>query len=640
MKLRLVDTIFFESYSLWRLFLLIPCVMRSWEVVFSYPASRPAEDTLDKRVLRAVVQLLNPKARIRQVGINEISPQIYSANRTGPEMAEAMSSAIRRAGARELLHRLTGDDNVDRFYKMWLTRRLPYSIIYADLAARYVAPDSRNNVLLVPDGDDPLFSHFPERERGILKGNLPGVLRAANFLQFGSQMLLWRLCCLLLPVWMFLRHSWNGGAPSRKPVYELAVPVLWGVYRDEGRRPDHTGVLRFMDDTLIYDGNFRIGEVVHIFGDWKFPSEATRAYREAMEAKGIPYAERRKFGVNLRLFLLTLKAAWAALLGLFSLEGPTWLSAQMSKANLKGMYHYLLKRYEMENVAYKAELIRNEYNDGHVLGTIAANQEGRVRAAITHSATIYDDPPKAFVYVNRLAVACELYTRTFAPFWKPLCLDRIGKESIDSIVAERRNRDRIRQELEAIHGKRKWIVLVLFPAHAERCLKEQWHKIYEAFDEFRRIELDCHVFFRFRELTAARQYEYMSRFISLAGVEPRIHLEHERYTTHQLMAASDLVIAGNASFAINEALVAGLPVFTFGYIGTEKLYFDGYGRDFILREKEDVLRVLQGLERNFEGFDCSWDRLRQDVDYHHDGNNRVRLGEVLRQAAAQASPGV
>ena len=94
---------------------------------------------------------------------------------------------------------------------------------------------------------------------------------------------------------------------------------------------------------------------------------------------------------------------------------------------------------------------------------------------------------------------------------------------------------------------------------------------------------------------------------------------HENFNTHELISASDLIITANASFAINEALVVGIPVFTFGYTMKEHLYFPDYGHDFILSETEDVLKTLHGLETNFSGFDCDRDRLRRDADYIHDG---------------------
>ena len=102
------------------------------------------------------------------------------------------------------------------------------------------------------------------------------------------------------------------------------------------------------------------------------------------------------------------------------------------------------------------------------------------------------------------------------------------------------------------------------------------------------------------------------------------------------MSASDLLVAANASFGINEALVAGIPVFTFGYTMKEHLYFPDYGNEFIMSEAEDVLRTLRGLETGFKGFDCDWGRLRKDADYFHDGKNTERLRRVVFETLHEA----
>jgi len=94
------------------------------------------------------------------------------------------------------------------------------------------------------------------------------------------------------------------------------------------------------------------------------------------------------------------------------------------------------------------------------------------------------------------------------------------------------------------------------------------------------------------------------------------------------MSASDLVIAANASFAINESLFAKIPIFTFSYTFKEHLYFSDYGAHFILQEFQDVLRSIKGLETGFENFDCDGYGLRNDIQYVRDDENALRLDEL------------
>jgi hypothetical protein len=291
----------------------------------------------------------------------------------------------------------------------------------------------------------------------------------------------------------------------------------------------------------------------------------------------------------------------------------------------------------MENINYRVELVKNDYNPGHVIATIIANRYGRKRIGVSHSASPVDAPQLCFLHFDKYAVYCDLYVRTFSPYWDSLQLKEIGRESIDSIIKEASNQEKNRHRIESLYGKRKWVVTVIFPGINDTCLVEQWDKMYRALAEFQGHDLDCHIFFRFRNVSESQDRPHMYRFHSLPEGDPRIILDHENFNTHELFSASDLIITANASFGINEALVVGKPVFTFGYMMKEHLYFPDYGHDFILSETEDVLKTLHGLETGFSGFDCDWDRLRRDADYFHDGKNSERLSRVIFEILRQES---
>ena len=172
----------------------------------------------------------------------------------------------------------------------------------------------------------------------------------------------------------------------------------------------------------------------------------------------------------------------------------------------------------------------------------------------------------------------------------------------------------------------------MFPGNVEICFPEQWDKIYQALSRFSEIELDCHVFFRFRNMESVERYPIIKKISALSDKDPRIHVEQQEFNTHQVMVVSDLVITGASSFGINEAAVIGIPVYTFCYTRAEPLYFSEYGSDFVLQEASDVLKVLNGLKTDFQGFDCNWERLRKDADYHQDGENSLRLCDVVYES--------
>lgn len=228
---------------------------------------------------------------------------------------------------------------------------------------------------------------------------------------------------------------------------------------------------------------------------------------------------------------------------------------------------------------------------------------------------------------------CEIYTRTFALHWSDLKLEKTGRHTVDRLIEEMERSEKIASDIHRLYGKRKWVVTILLPGVSSLCKLEQWDRMLEALMDFRRHRMDCHVFLRFRNLADAGRVEYARQFFDLPDMDARFLIDHETFTTHQLVTASDLVIAANSSWGINEASIAGARVFAFSFLGGERYSYGEYGADFVLESAGDVLGALRGLESGFEGFDCDWERLRMDSDYQHDGRNAERLARVLRREA-------
>jgi len=442
-----------------------------------------------------------------------------------------------------------------------------------------------------------------------------------------------RLRLLAMPAWLFLKHLRNGRA--RKRIEALAaVPVLWGMFPDKDSQKI-AGVRRFNDDGYLYGPHFKRGEVIHIFGDWNIPEPGRTEWKRNMDAMGIPWADRRDFGVNGRLLRLTLRTMRIVLRDIMRAPTAIPMGAELWRATLKGLYHYLLKHYEIENTDYRAEIVKNDYNPGHVAATIAANQSGRKRLGVSHVSSAVDSPQICFVHFDRYATVCPMQEKWHGRFWRDLPIARTGKESIDSIVEAKGRVTDIKRRLDAKHPKAHHTVTILFPGNAERCLVPQWEKMYQGLQlGAAKFILDVRVFLRFRRLTEAMQVPHMAKIANLASWYPKFICEHDDFTTHELMAASDLVITANASFGINEALVAGKAVFTFDYTLKAHQYFGPeYGKDFILTEPEHVERVFEALGEGQWTQDVDWNRMRADADYHHDGRNRERLAQLAREMA-------
>lgn len=446
-----------------------------------------------------------------------------------------------------------------------------------------------------------------------------------------------RMKLVALPLYLFISHLKNGLIFKPKVSAKVAVPCLWGVF-DSDKHKEISGVRRFTDDMYLYGKYFHAPELGHIFGDWDIPSKDKENWIKAMDARGIPHADRIDFGVNLRLLVLTIKTMLKAANSIFIWRRRNEHTDEIWRATIKGLYHYLLKHHEMENVKYKVDVVRNDYNPGHILATIAANQAGRKRIGISHVCAAWDAPQTCFVHFDRHITHFPLQEKWHKPFWDCLPIERIGNISIDSAIDASRRWIDVRSRLRKKYGRsEKWTVTILFPGAAERCLRSQWFEMYKAMEIFADSEISARIFLRFRRPEEAMQVEYMDRMLRLAWTDGRFSLEHTDFTTHELMAVSDVVITGNASFAINESIAMGKPVFTFDYTLNTGKYYGDYGSEFILRTASDVMRVLNSLEEGFAGADCLWEKMLADLDYHGDGKNMERLAMLTNEVVMEVA---
>jgi len=625
---RLGKRVFFQGFSFLRVMCLLPSILKSEQIIFipSGEGSRKA-----KGVLWLLRHLTSGKD-VRQVEREELMSRLYPLNKRGAEISDSMGGMIEKFPGYRMLFNLLEDDHLVLFYKATLARVVPRHLLYSEML--HLQESESGEVISSPKDfwTHSLLSSIDEKGRPFPES--PLLLRCVDLVVHAMSRLKWVLLLLVLPFYLFFRHLMNGAAGPVKAKYKVAFPVNYGVFKDSEAKV-LANVRRFNDDMCLYGNFFSPGDVLHIFYEKRMKwtsAEDQESWKEAMNEKKIPFAEQRRFGVNAALLQISLRASWEGLKQLLWFFWPGPLYTEMWEATAKGLYHYLEKSYEMENTDYKVELAMDDYNPGHVIGTIVANHYGRKRVGVSHAASLYDTPQLCFVHFEKYIVHCDMYVNTFRDFWKSVPLEKVGRETIDSIVEETSRREVHRKEIERLYGKRKRVVSVLMPGIADNSLPGQWGKIFRALCEFQKEDLNYHLFLRFRKVAQARKRPHMSRFLSLPEKDPRIILDHENFNTHELIAASDLVITANASFGINEALVAGIPVFTFGYTKKEHLCFPDYGCDFIMTEVEDVLNTLRGLETGFSGFDCDWARLRRDADYYHDGKNRERLSRVVFEA--------
>lgn len=620
--------IFFETYSLLQVLALSWRIRSTERIIFCRPGLLPQSPRWKKELIKGFIRFLNSKATIQEVSIEEITEEIWQLNKQGVGQVERLTEKIKQSPAYCFGLRLIRDENVMQYYKGGLAREIPAQVFFLMTAKKLMT--RLGYVLIVPKYNEYLHVQIENSQEGLATWALPRVLQIVNQIRLFLSQCGQILFLTLFPFAYLLMHLFNGFKWGARPKFKLLMPVIWG-FRDT---TDLSAMAKKdYSDEYFYGDTFKPGEILHTFGDWPLEAPVRHQYQETMKKRGYAFVEKKKYKLSLKFLKDVIRVLKICILSWRSLLSTVSTLDGLLLGTLPKLVHrYLRKKLEIENVDCEAESIRNDYDPGHVLSTILANQEGKRTVGIQHAASPYDCPQLHYVHVDCYVIYGEFYVKLFAPYWDHLRLARIGREKLDSLALILANdvlRSKIQDRAIRLFGESKHIALVLFPGAAEICLQKQWNEIYEGLREVSKTDLDAKIFLRFRDISHLEKFSCLSRLAELSLHDRRFILDHSNFTTSELMSISDMTIVPQASFTLSESIITEAKTFTFEYTGAAKFYFSHYGKDLILRSARDVLRTFHGLEQGYEGFDCQWDDLRKDLNYYADGDNARRLQEVI-----------
>ncbi len=634
----------FERYSVWQLLSVWRIARRARRVYVMDPAytvdqvlggrlgpgallvrlglSNPQRSR--RRFLR-VLSWLNREAETLESPMELVASHVYRLNQEGPPRIDRLGPSLFEQPLIRTLRRVVGDDPV-------LLRYLQGFLVLVDPRWRlfaFVARDlarTETPVTVVPEA--PLDDGWDDPELDDIRRAVPEGVDRINRLRYIGRLLTARVMLWLVPLRLFVAHARRGVRGRPDGPYDVVMPVTWGVY-PIGAGLVRAGVKRFIDDMYLYGAELTPGRILHLFGDWVLPPGNEETFQAAMAERGLPFRDRRRFSLTWGFVREAVRAALLFVGTLRPLRADR-VSLALLSAVSKGVYHYLRAVLEMGNIDYRVAFVRNDYNPGHVIHTLVAHRHGRKVAGAAHAASLFDAPQLAYVHLDKYFAQCELYSRTYGTYWDDVGLVRSGRESLDTLLTQS-DQDVVatRARVRELYGDRRFLVLLMFPSTATKaCLAPQWREMHEGVRRLAELDLDAHVFLRFRR-TAFLEHPYGVPIVQTAERDPRMILDHTNFSTLELQSVSDLVVTANASFGINEAVLSGKRVFTFGYTGKEDLYFppDIYGSDFVLMTADDLVRVVASVATGFDGVDCRWDLLRRDSDYHADGRNCDRIRE-------------
>jgi len=630
----MIDTLYFETYSITHVIKNLKGVLRARYIYFHSVIDYPIDLTkVKKRIVHAVIKAINPGVNIQVVPQEIVAKHLWRLNRQSLPLIDKMENDITMSGFYRLIMDVIGDDHAVNYYKMELARYLPNSLLFWSLTAELA--DRHGGLIVIPDtcdipGVESFYREFHE-EKSISIADMGGLDRVRCCLMRLFNAL---AICALPMVVVLTKIRRVRFRPIDRAYFPVRAPVVWGLRHGNSRVH---GVKRPHDDGFLYDNNIRPGDMVHIFGQWGLSPRLKNGYKKIMTERGYAWRDRDDFLMDLKCLKGFMDLGRKIVLS--SIKERLFLkeTIPLGAITLRFLYQYMLKTLELENIRYSVEFVRNDYSPEHIIATILLNRIGSKTIGMQHVHIPQTSPQLAYIHLNRYIVFGEMFVNAYSPYWNGIKLKKIGSYSLDWVRGLMRDKERlghIRKRYEGLYPNRSKIIVIILPSGRKLNLKSRWEELFSALMEFQDTDMDCSVFLRFRKEEDLSVYKHLRRFRDLPKLDDRIYIDHKNFTTYEFMALADVVITSSASFAINESAITGAKVFTLDMTNFTKYYFPDYGRDFILRSKGDLLRVFAGMKKDFAGFDCKWDKLRTECNYHADGHNMQRIRDCVFSAVA------
>lgn len=630
--------LFFETFSFAQVFFLIPLIREADQIFFHKKimpesAARPLYLKIKKPLMR-LISLIHSKAHIQDVSDSIARQYNWKMNKKAVLLTDRCRDSLRTSPICQTLIRILDDSDSVKFFQSKLigdvASRLTFFAVAKHLSDSY---GDTTKVWMIPSNSENAIFEEGLFDAENLWENIPKHLPWINSLRLFAIKYFWLFFMWFWPlifVVTFLRRiRWT---EFRRPSYEVLMSVAYGVFRGTKVR---LGTKRVHDDAYLYHENLPPGKIVHLFDKWPFARNVEKECKEAMREKGFAYCDIKELYLTVpflkRIFSLEKILTAEMIKNRFYVRGSPYYLCFASAVAIHGIVE---KYLQFENLDYKVEFIKDDYNAKHIVTSILSHKNGRKTVGIQHHVNAYDCPSLHYVHFDRYITFGDLLEKSFSPHWDHLKLERTGRRNIDWMVHLLQDSEKmisLQNTIQKQYGKRKYIATIILPTGYYINSEHAWEELYQGLQLLKKESLNFHLFLRFKTQSDLKQYNQLQRFVELAQTDSRFIVDHQMFTTYELLAISDLVIAPTASFSIWESLVKPAKVFSFDFIGTAAQYFPDYGKDFILKTREDFIRTIRGLETHFEGFDCQWDRLREDCNYHYDGKNLERIQKVIME---------
>lgn len=618
--------ILFARYSIIQCLILVPEIRKIQKIKFQPLArSNDHQNVYHKRITSRLIKYINPECIIEEFNPEIFNDESWIANRNSMNLIIQQEEEYNKNGLVIFLKKVINSKKVIKYFQGVFTYFYPASLAFESVTNK------------IDDTEEIFFIHAWEikdttkNQIGFLRSNLLKIIYGFQNL---FQSLIYLIVVLFFPLLYLilrLKKGFNLGYSDKK-TYTLSMPVLWG-FKTNGQNI-RNGVLKIMDDSYLYGEGLEAGEILHVFGKWPINSKTKNQYINEMKSNSYSFIDKVDFKLSFKSLLIIastqIKILFYYLIAILGVSSNRE-SVILSKSLIKAIYIYLEKNLELTNIKCKAELVKNDYNPGHVIDAIVLKKFGIKSFGVQHAGTPLDCPQLSFVEFDFYSIWGDFYLKAFHQGWSKINLLKTGREIIDFLININNDRARvesIENEIVNNYGQSKARVIFLFSSPTYLTKKRMWEELHKGFIEIKKLTFDFQIICRFRE-ESHKSHPYIKNTYELIVNDPRFILEQIDFTTQELMTISDLVITPNTSFGINEALAIKKKVYTFDLIGNASITLKNYANNIVLKSSEDLVNVIEELNNESHDLSYNVNNLSHDLNYHSDGKNCLRLREKI-----------
>lgn len=538
--------------------------------------------------------------------------------------------ALKETPAYHALVRLLKSDLVLLALKKGLANYVKDRILFCRIVTGLASGPDRH-VIVAPAYHDTFailqrYLH-PYQERISIPRELEcAALRRERMRQFG--------CLILALAGLFLRangHALRSLSPLRLK-HVRPKTIEWAKQIAYGFDPKKPG----RDDILEDEDHFQPSRFLYVYTHWRFPVDVHR-WRKLLAAKGARFVD---------LWCLRMPAGFYAMRKIpVSWERVKWCFKGLrdpSSSKVCRLAHTLIEAFVeaelfMQYYRPKGYVFTDDYLPGHIIRTLVFNRYGCKTIGLHHGAyaSLGLNPYIAYTYADTFCAYGPAY---FDWIWMGTWSHNrrqaiIGVERNDSTYQAMHNEAR-RAEFRTKYADSKvllWCPTVHIPTNASMLNRPELLEGYcRALISFQMVHRNWTVIVRCRPEHRPVFFELLQKMGN-----PEQIVSEDEFTTYELIAYADGVLAANLSTVGIEAICAGHEKVMFlNYWGTWPHPFQRYSTTLIVFDPKDLAGRLEGWARGDSGHDpTALTAFRHDFDVGFDGRARWRFKAEMRRLA-------